>query len=52
MLVYRGQWPQGVMVDVIFEDLAGIFAYFLIYGYCMVGRVIAIGSVVIDDWSG
>ena len=52
MLVYRGQWPQGVAVDAAFEALAGTFAYPLTYGYCTVGRVIAAGSAGTGDWLG
>ena len=52
MLVYRGQWPQGVTVDATLEALAGTFAYPLAYGYCTVGRVIATGSAVKGDWLG
>jgi len=52
MLVYRGQWPQDVTVDATFEALTGTFAYPLTYGYCTVGRVIATGAAVTDDWRG
>lgn len=52
MLVYRGQWPQGVTVDATLESLAGTFAYPLAYGYCTVGRVIAAGPAVAGDWPG
>ncbi len=52
MLVYRGQWPRGVTVDAGLEALAGPFAYPLTYGYCAVGRVIATGDAVAEDWLG
>jgi len=52
MLVYRGQWPQGVTVDATLEGMSGTFAYPLTYGYCTVGRVIVAGSTVTDDWLG
>ena len=52
MLVYRGQWPQGVSVDASIGALAGAFAYPLSYGYCAVGQVIATGSAIADDWLG
>ncbi len=52
MLVYRGQWPQGVAVDATIDCLAGAFAYPLAYGYCAVGRVIATGAAVTRDWVG
>lgn len=52
MLVYRGQWPPGVAVDAALDGLTGAFAYPLAYGYCTVGRVIATGDAVADDWLG
>lgn len=52
MLVYRGQWPEGVSVDASIDALTGTFAYPLSYGYCTVGRVIATGSAIADDWLG
>lgn len=52
MLVYRGQWPPGVAVDDTIASLAGAFAYPLAYGYCAVGRVIATGAAVSQDWIG
>ena len=50
MLVYRGQWPPGVPVDSTIDALAGVFAYPLAYGYCAVGRVIATGHAVPNEW--
>lgn len=50
MLIYRGQWPPGVPVDSTIEALKGAFAYPLAYGYCAVGRVIATGHAVPDEW--
>ena len=52
MLVYRGQWPQGVSIDSTIDSLAGAFAYPLAYGYSAVGRVIATGTAISDDWLG
>ena len=52
MLVYRGQWPKGISVDTTLDSLAGAFAYPLAYGYSAVGRVIAAGAAVSDDWLG
>ncbi len=49
MLVYRGQWPPGVSVDSTITALGGAFAYPLAYGYCAVGRVIAMGTTVSAD---
>jgi len=50
MLVYRGQWPEGVPLDSTIEALAGAFAYPLTYGYCTVGRVVATGTAVPGEW--
>ena len=52
MLVYRGQWPQGVSIDATIDSMAGAFAYPLSYGYCAVGRVIAAGPAVSAEWLG
>jgi 2-desacetyl-2-hydroxyethyl bacteriochlorophyllide A dehydrogenase len=50
MLVYRGQWPEGVPVDATIDSLTGSFAYPLAYGYCAVGRVISTGTGVSGNW--
>ena len=50
MLVYRGEWPQGVSIDASIDTLSGAFAYPLAYGYCAVGRVIATGPDVSVNW--
>lgn len=52
MLIYRGQWPQGVPLDNTIDALNGDFAYPLSYGYCAVGRVIRLGAAVEGDWLG
>src|SRR5512144_27091 len=52
MLVYRGQFPQGMDVDESIASLAGEFRYPLRYGYSAVGRVIALGSQVERSWEG
>ncbi len=52
MLIYRGQWPQGVPLDNTIDALAGDFAYPLSYGYCAVGRVIEVGASVEGEWLG
>ncbi len=50
MLVYRGQWPEGVSIDSTIGALAGRFSYPLAYGYCAVGRVIKTGAGVSEEW--
>jgi 2-desacetyl-2-hydroxyethyl bacteriochlorophyllide A dehydrogenase len=52
LLVYRGQFPQGMDVDESIASLAGEFHYPLRYGYSAVGRVIAAGSQVEPGWEG
>jgi len=50
MLVYQGNWPPGVPVDSTIDALSGNFAYPLAFGYCAVGRVIATGHAVSNEW--
>lgn len=52
MLIYRGQWPEGIATDSTIGALQGAFSYPLAYGYCTVGQVIATGSEVAEQWSG
>jgi 2-desacetyl-2-hydroxyethyl bacteriochlorophyllide A dehydrogenase len=52
MLVYRGQFPRELAVDETIPALAGAFAYPLQYGYSAVGRVIALGPEVAEEWEG
>lgn len=50
MLVYRGQWPAELSRDSTIAALSGTFAYPVSYGYACVGRIIAVGQDVSDDW--
>jgi 2-desacetyl-2-hydroxyethyl bacteriochlorophyllide A dehydrogenase len=50
MLVYRGQWPEGVSLDSTIEALTGSFSYPVAYGYCAVGKVVELGAGVSSDW--
>ena len=52
MLVYRGQFPEGLPVDASITSLSGGFAYPLKYGYAAVGRVIETGSQAGAEWIG
>jgi len=52
MLVFRGQWPEGVPLDSNIDALTGPFSYPLTYGYCAVGRVVEQGSRVGPEWTG
>ena len=50
MLIFRGQWPDGVATDSTIDALAGKFSYPLAYGYCVVGEVVELGRGVANDW--
>lgn len=50
MLVYRGQWPEELSRDSTIAALSGDFSYPVSYGYACVGRVIAVGEEVSDEW--
>lgn len=52
LLLYRGQFPDGLAVDENIAALAGEFHYPLRYGYSCVGRVLQIGAGVDARWSG
>lgn len=49
-LIYRGQFPTGMVVDESIPVLSGEFSYPLKYGYSLVGRVIATGAEVDPAW--
>jgi 2-desacetyl-2-hydroxyethyl bacteriochlorophyllide A dehydrogenase len=50
MLVYRGQWPDSLLLDETIPALARKFSYPLKYGYSAVGRIVEIGSDVDPQW--
>lgn len=52
MLIYRGQFPPGLVVDETLAALEGALAYPLKYGYSMVGEVVALGAAVDARWLG
>ena len=52
MLVYRGEFPQGIPTDSAIPELASQFSYPLKYGYCMVGDVLEVGKGVDRSWDG
>ena len=52
MLVYRGQFPQGMAVDATIPDLATGFSYPLKYGYSVVGNVVQAGPGIDPAWVG
>lgn len=52
MLVYRGQFPAGLPLDVSLSALKGTFAYPLRYGYAVVGEVVQVGQGGDESWLG
>ena len=52
MLIYRGQFPGGLLVDESIPVLQGDFHYPLCYGYAAVGSVIELGQGLSLDWLG
>lgn len=52
MLVYRGQAPTDMPLDATISALSGDFRYPLKYGYAAVGRVVALGDGVAEEWKG
>ena len=52
LLVYRGEFPDGVAVDSSIDALGGEFEYPLRYGCAAVGEVTSVGSEVDGDWLG
>ena len=46
MLIYRGQAPVELAADESISSLSGTLSFPIKYGYCVVGRVIRIGSGV------
>ncbi len=51
LLIYRGQAPTDIPMDLTIPSLAGDFCFPLKYGYSAVGRVTALGSDVDSEWS-
>ena len=52
LLVYRGEFPEGVAVDATIDALDGEFEYPLPYGYAAVGEVVETGEAVDETWLG
>ena len=52
LLVYRGEFPDGMAVDSTIDALDGEFEYPLCYGYAAVGEVTHVGSDVEEAWLG
>jgi 2-desacetyl-2-hydroxyethyl bacteriochlorophyllide A dehydrogenase len=52
LLVYRGEFPDGMAVDSTIDALDGAFEYPLRYGYAAVGEVTRVGREVEEEWLG
>ena len=52
MLLYRGQFPDGIALDESIPSLSGGVNYPLKYGYAQVGEIIHAGSEVDQSWIG
>jgi 2-desacetyl-2-hydroxyethyl bacteriochlorophyllide A dehydrogenase len=50
MLVYRGQLPSDLPVDITIKALSQNFSYPLKYGYASIGKIVEIGSQVNKIW--
>ncbi|MEM7333756.1 MAG: zinc-binding alcohol dehydrogenase [Chloroflexota bacterium] len=50
MLMYRGQFPEGLAADSTIDSLAEPLAYPFKYGYAMVGQIIECGAEVDKSW--
>lgn len=52
MLLYRGQFPEGIALDENIPSLSGGVKYPLMYGYAQVGKIRQLGSGVQEEWLG
>lgn len=52
MLIYRGEFPEGMAADEGIAALGGALAYPLKYGYSSVGQVETLGAGVAPEWLG
>ena len=50
LLMYRGQFPDGLAADSTIDALADTMTYPFKYGYAMVGRVVECGADVDQGW--
>jgi len=50
LLVYRDEVPDELAADETIDTLDGTFSYPLQYGYSAVGRVVAVGDSVAQEW--
>jgi len=52
LLVYRGEIPEGMLLDPLIPELSEKFSYPTQYGYSTVGEIIDAGSNVDRNWIG
>ncbi|MEW6178425.1 MAG: zinc-binding alcohol dehydrogenase [Chloroflexota bacterium] len=51
-LIYRGLFPENLLLDETLSSLSGEFSYPFRYGYCCVGKIIECGKQVDRKWLG
>ncbi len=52
LLVYRGQLPEGMLLDPLIPEFNETFSYPAQYGYSVVGEVVGAGDNVDPKWIG
>lgn len=52
MLIYQGNFPEGLALDEGIEAISGAAAYPLKFGYATVGEIVAHGEGVNPEWVG
>ena len=52
LLVYRGQIPEGMLLDPLIPEFSESFTYPAKYGYSVVGEVVGAGGNVDQKWIG
>ena len=52
LLVYRGEIPEGMLLDPLIPEFSETFSYPTQYGYSTVGEIIDIGSNIDKNWIG
>ncbi len=52
LLVYRGQIPEGMLLDPLIPEFSETFSYPVQYGYSVVGEVVKAGNKIDQKWVG
>ena len=51
-MIYRGLFPDNLMLDESLPALSGEFKYPFRYGYCCVGQIVECGKNISPEWQG